>query len=383
MAAHVLADARLLKQAGRFVWLSVDAEKDVNAPFLERFPVQGYPTFLVVDPAAEKPVLRWPGSASVKQFERLLDDALVALRAAGGSGPEAALAAADRANAEGRAEEAATAYREAIARGGAGWERRPRAVESLVLALQAADKDEACAAVAAGDAASLPRGASFSNAVSTGLSCALGADAELPWRAAAVGRLEPLVRQAAAIPDLLADDRAYLMMTLSEAREGAGDAAGAKKYLQQLWTFLGAEAKRTPSAELRASLDSYRVGAAIGMGKPALAIPALQASEKALPEDYNPPARLAQLFREASRYDDAIAAADRALARAYGPRKLRVYDLKASSQERKGDRDGQERTLAEALAFGATLPEAQLKGGARKLLSRMQAQVEKGREAAR
>jgi len=64
MRAHVLSDARLVKQAGRFVWLSVDAERDRNAAFLEAFPVQGYPTFLVVDPAAEKPVLRWPGSAS-------------------------------------------------------------------------------------------------------------------------------------------------------------------------------------------------------------------------------------------------------------------------------------------------------------------------------
>jgi len=31
MKAHVLSDARLVKQAGRFVWLSVDAEKEAKA----------------------------------------------------------------------------------------------------------------------------------------------------------------------------------------------------------------------------------------------------------------------------------------------------------------------------------------------------------------
>lgn len=376
MWAHVLSDARLVKQAGRFVWLTVDAEKERNAGFAERFAISGYPTFLVVDPATEKPVLRWPGSASVKQFERLLDDARVARRAAGGAGPEAALARADRANAEDRVDEAVAGYREALAQGGAAWSRRPRAVESLVLALQGAGRDEECAAVAGTDGAALPRGSSFANAVATGLGCALGADAGAPWRPAALERLEPLVRQASGLPDLLADDRAALLQTLADARQEAGDARASRAALTRLWRFLEAEARRTPSAELRASLDSWRVSAAIGLGRPALAVPALRASERALPDDYNPPARLALLYREAKRYPEAVAEADRALARAYGPRKLRVYDLKASSQERAGDRAGQERTLAEAVAFAATLPETQAKGGIGRLVARMQAQLD-------
>jgi hypothetical protein len=376
MKAHVLSDARLLKQAGRFVWLSIDAEKERNAAFAEKFPTEGYPTFLVLDPAAEKPILKWPGSASVKQFERLLDDGLVSLRAAGGTGPEAALARADRANAEGRWDEALAGYREALVTGGPGWERRGRALESLALALQAADRPEDCAALALAEAPVLPRASTtFAALASNGLSCALSADADKPWRGPALAKLEPLTREAAAEKGLLADDRAWILQTLAEAREDAKDEKGARAWNQRLWRFLEAEGRRTPNAELRASLDSFRTSAAIGLGKPALAIPALQASEKALPEDYNPAYRLAMLYRELGRPGDAVAAADRALAKAYGPRKLRVYDLKASAQARAGDAAGHKATLREAVAFGAGLPETQRKGSAGRLLSRMQEQL--------
>src|SRR5512137_1604427 len=56
MRATVLEDEALTKLAGRFVWLEIDTEKDVNAGFLERYPIQVWPTFLVVDPATERAV---------------------------------------------------------------------------------------------------------------------------------------------------------------------------------------------------------------------------------------------------------------------------------------------------------------------------------------
>jgi thioredoxin-like negative regulator of GroEL len=379
MKASVLSDARLVRQAGRFVWLSIDAERERNAAFLEAFPTTSYPTFLVIDAASGQPVLRWYGSASVRQLERLLDDALVALRAAGGAGPEAALARADRLHAAGKAEEAAAAYREALAAGGPSWLRRPRAAESLVAALLAADRAEDCAAVALAEGPGLPEGSSRAWALTNGLSCALDAEGGPPWRGPALDKLEPLVRDAARTRDLLADDRAGILEVLSRAREEAGDARGARDAARRLWTLLEAEARRAPSVELRASLDSYRVGAALALKRPGLAVPALRASERALPDDYNPPYRLAILYREMGRQDAALAAADRALARAYGPRKLRVYDAKAASLARKGDRAGLEATLAEAVAFAGTLPPVQVQG-LRRLVEGMRARLEKARE---
>ena len=64
MRATVLRDPALVKMAGRFVWLEIDTEKEGNAAFLEKFPIEVWPTFLVIDPATEKPVLKWLGTAT-------------------------------------------------------------------------------------------------------------------------------------------------------------------------------------------------------------------------------------------------------------------------------------------------------------------------------
>ena len=67
MRANVFTDRALERQAGRFVWLSIDTEKERNAPFLEKFPIRLYPTLLVIDPEREEAVFRWLGGASVRE----------------------------------------------------------------------------------------------------------------------------------------------------------------------------------------------------------------------------------------------------------------------------------------------------------------------------
>lgn len=382
MKATVLRDPRLVKLAGRFAWLSVDAERERNEAFLEKFPIDGYPTFLFIDPKAEQPLLRWAGSADVRQFARLLDDALVARKAAAGDGPEARLARADRLGADGKPEEAAAAYRAALEAGGPRWERRPRAVESLVGALSTADRHEACARAALELAPALPRGSSFANAAATGLSCALAADKAAPWRAGALVPLETLARTAAQLRGLLADDRAGVLDTLAAAREDAGDEAGAREVRVALQKFLDREAAGVRSPEERAALDSWRVGTAIALGEPARALPALQASERDLPDDYSPPYRQALVYRELGRWDEMAAAAGRAVDRAYGPRKLRCYDLLAAAQGKQGDRAAQARTLAAAVAHAGALPPGQAGAGVKRLAAKFQGQLDELRAAA-
>jgi tetratricopeptide (TPR) repeat protein len=124
-------------------------------------------------------------------------------------------------------------------------------------------------------------------------------------------------------------------------------------------TFLENQAAAAGSVEARAAFDSHRVGAALALGDPARAVPALLASEHDLPDDYNPPARLAILYRELGRFDDALAASRRALDRAYGARKLRIFDARADIYTKKGDRTAAKRTLEEALAYADSLPRSQ------------------------
>ena len=89
----------------------------------------------------------------------------------------------------------------------------------------------------------------------------------------------------------------------------------------------------------------------------------LQRSEKDFPKDYNPPARLALVYLKLKRYDDALAASDRALALVYGPRKLRVFAVRADIQAAMGNAAAARKTLEDALAYAEALPEGQRSAG--------------------
>src|SRR2546425_2720177 len=104
MRANILTDAALTKHAGQFAWLSIDIDKDTNAPFLGKFPVEGTPAFLIIDGGTERVVLKWLGTASLTQLENLLDDARRASSSEAAASDVApadlALARADRLNGE-------------------------------------------------------------------------------------------------------------------------------------------------------------------------------------------------------------------------------------------------------------------------------------------
>src|SRR5512137_1942530 len=266
MRATVLRDPALVKMAGRFVWLEIDTEKEGNAGFLEAFPIEVWPTFLVIDPATEKPVLKWLGTATAADLATLLADGERAVKGGPGESADALLARADRENAAGRTAEAIALWEKALAAGGPSWPRRARTLESLVIGLQSARQDRRCADVAIAEAPGMARGQSFANVVSVGLSCANGSDE--PWAREAAGKLEPLAIEAVKLPDVLADDRAGLYDALVTAREEAGK-------------FLLAERAAGKTPEARTMLDAWIVGVAMDLKDPARAIPLLQESEKA------------------------------------------------------------------------------------------------------
>ena len=91
---------------------------------------------------------------------------------------------------------------------------------------------------------------------------------------------------------------------------------------------------------------------------PARVLPALERSERELPDEFVPPTNLGVLYLELGRPGDALAAARRALARAEGPRRIRVLVLEAQAQDALGDRASARTTLERALSESAALPEA-------------------------
>ena len=361
MRAFVYPDQALARHAGRFVWLDIDTERAESAVFLEKFPVSSWPTLLVVDPTTETAALRWLGSATVMQLAKLLEDGERAVRG-GGESLEAQLAQADKLYAGGEAAKAASLLQELLARAPEGWPRRARAVESLLFALSDDGQDEACARSALAELPRLERSPSWANAAMVGLSCALGASPEASWKKEAVAALEVRVREALAPPSIPMgeDDQSGLYEVLVQARQQAEDTAGKQQVAQEWAAMLEAAAARAPSAEARSVFDSHRLGAYLALGEPERAVSMLQASERDLPADYNPPARLAVAFAALERYDEALAANDRALARVYGPRKLRVLAGRADILLAQGHHAQARKTLEEALAHARTLPAVQV-----------------------
>lgn len=312
----------------------------------------------MVDPRTEQVALRWLGSLNSTQLAKLLDDAERALAGGGQGSPEDLLARADRLQGEGKSAEAAQAYREALAAALAGWPGRPRAVESLLMSLHGAQQYEACARAATAEAPSLPRGPSFANAVALGLSCALSED-QVPWRAETAALLEPLATEALKLEGLLADDRSGLYELLVELATSRGNQARTRELAHQWLSFLQGEMSNTRTPEERTAFDSNLVAAALAAGEPERAIPPLERSERELPADYNPAARLAIVYRELGRHQEALAACERALAKVYGPRRLRLLETKATILQKRGEPAAARKVVEEALRFASTLPEAQ------------------------
>jgi tetratricopeptide (TPR) repeat protein len=357
MRAHVLADGRLTRLAGRFVRLDVNTEEPRNAAFLERFPIDAWPTLMVVDPADERVVLRRAGTATVTEVLALAREAEALAGARRTGAADVALARAEALLAERRHAEAAAAFQEALDAGGARWRGRARAAEALVQARGFSGDAGACVADARAVLRFVPPGPGQARVAAQGLACALDL-AEGPERTAAQDALEPAVRRALGAEGVLADDRSWLYDVLSESRAARGDAAGSRTVARAWLRFLEAEALRARTPVARAALDGQRLEAAMRLGQPRRAEGALLASERDLPGDFVPPANLATLYLALDRPADALAAADRALALAGGPRRIRVLVTRARAQEALGDRGAARETLRRALSEAAALPDA-------------------------
>jgi tetratricopeptide (TPR) repeat protein len=356
MRAFVFTDAALARYAGRFVWLAVDTENAVNAGFLKKYPIRVMPTLLILDPDKEQVALRYAGGATVPQLEKLFADGERAVR--GATGPaDAALLRGDQLANEGKTGEAARAYLEAVDTAPKGWSRLGRAAESLTFALYMAHDYPACAARALELYPRLRGTYSSANVASNGLACA----SELPEHGATFESLEKACRETLDDPKipLSGDDRSGLYETLIGAREAVKDEAGRRKLVEEWAAYLEREAQRAKTPEQRAVYDSHRLSAYLDLKEPERAIPMLLLSEQDFPGDYNPPARLGVAYRAAGRYDEALAAYDRALAKAYGPRKIGIYRGKAEACAAKGDKAAARKTLEEAIAYAEALPDGQ------------------------
>jgi thioredoxin-like negative regulator of GroEL len=378
MRSYVFPDPALRGFGARFVWLAIDTEREENAALVSRLGVRALPTFYVLEPASERAVVAWPGSLTAPELSELLEDAEVAAKHGDAGGDAAAaLLRGHRASATGNLEEAIAAYRAAVAAAPAGWSRRPQAVDALVTHL-ADDKQLAeCATIGADQAPALPPGTALADVLRAAIGCIEDLPRSAPERAR-LAQLAALGERVATDPGqpILADDRSDLYdFVLHALRERAGgDRRQAVARVAHAWAaFLEDQASRAPSAAARAVFDAHRLLAYAALGQPGRAVPMLEESERDFPEDYNPPARLGRAFLLMKRYGDALAAVNRALERAYGPRRLTLSALQADVFEAQKDRPAARRALEQALAYAKTVP---LTGGYPRLRDALEKRLE-------
>jgi tetratricopeptide (TPR) repeat protein len=361
MRAFVFTDKALERYAGRFVWLAIDTENGKNSKFLQKYPVHALPTLYVIDPKREAAVIHYVGGATVPQLTKLLNDGESAYRAKSQSPADALLASAEKLAAEGLADESIKLYQQAIAKAPKSWPRFSRAAESYVVALAMKGDSAACAEEARTLYPRLKGTPSGANIASAGLSCATELDEKNPKRAELLASLEPAVREAFDDTKIVmsGDDRSGIFSALVDAREAAKDEAGAKKLRQDWIAFLEQEAAKANTAEQRAVYDPHRLSLYIEAKTPEKAIPMLEQTERDFPNDYNPPARLAAAYKAMGKYDEALAAIDRALAKSYGPRRIGQLRTRADILIARGDKEGARKTLQEAIAYAKALPSGQ------------------------
>jgi tetratricopeptide (TPR) repeat protein len=354
MKQYVLPDAALSQLADSFVWLAIDSERAESAAFLQRFASRSLPTLWVIDPRSERPLLKWIGAATAPELASILTDTLRELRDEASPVPGEATALwvrGDRASAAGETDQAIARYREALAVAPENWDKRARAVEALSMRLSEAGQHAACFELAEQQAAVLPPGTSLVNVVVNGIDAAN----ELPDQAPERARLPALLRVATSIAEnprqpVLLDDRSSLFLALVDALKTSQP--GEAHRLALVWSGLldaAAASAGTPAA--RSVWDAHRLDAYLALDQAARAIPMLEQSEREQPADFNAPARLARAYLALGRAAEAHAALDRALPRCEGPRKLRLYLLKADALLAEHDRAGARSVLAEALSF--------------------------------
>ncbi|QSQ12549.1 thioredoxin family protein [Myxococcus landrumensis] len=366
MKAHVLSSPSLGRHADRFVWLEVSTDSSQNVAFQQKYPIESYPKLFILDPREEKALLRFNDTLTVAELEQLLEDGERAYKG-GAKGVEALLVQADALFAQGRVVEASKVLTEVLATAPADWSRRGRVALALVESFYETYELrglEDCATKALELLPGASRSLAWSHVARRGLACAqsiLPKELE-PKRAEFLqNALEEKVAEAMGPPsiDMSVDDRSWLYSGRVWMRQMAKDEAGEKALAEEWLTFLETEAAKAPTPWARAILDPHRADAALQLKTPERAIPALEQSEKEFPQDYVVPLRLSQLYQAQGRMEDALAATDRALVDAQGPRRVSVMGIRALILKERKDTAIAAKALRDAIAYSESLPEVQ------------------------
>jgi thiol-disulfide isomerase/thioredoxin len=365
MKNFVLTREHLGELAEQYVFLSVNTERAEQAWLLQKLPVDAWPTFHVTDPEGWVGRGRWVGAASPAQFGDFLRDGQRAFELARkGELPEhdplAILLRGDELASQKKFAEAAALYREAVAAGGSDFARKPDALVSQISSLYRAEQHEACVELANQSMNDTGSSVSAADFAVYALSCAEQLPERDP-RARAVRKAAEVRLTAACEGEtftLTPDDRSDACAMLRDARDALGDAAGARRANERRLAILEKASAGLPD-DVALTYDWARAESLLALDRGAEALGFLEAREKALPRDYNPPHYQARVYKALGQWRKGLEAIERAIGRAYGPRRASMLGLKADLLLGAGEREKAHEVLESQLAAYRELPEGQ------------------------
>ena len=366
MRSFVFPDAGLRSAKDAVVWLSVETEAEKNREVVEKFPADGLPTFLLIDPDTEQVIGRWLGTSSVNEMRQFVLENTASWQAArsGGKVSEAA-----RAEQEGHAAQqkkdypgAVEAYRRAVTTSAKEDPLRFQRLDLLVSALNRVGTPEAikeCMTLTAPLVSKVPATPTGADLVDNAATCAAKAGDTPEAKALLATSLKKLEALAAdPTAALSVDDRSSIYASLADHLDELKRHDEAVAAMRKRASVLEAGAAKAPDVTSAATFDPHRMETYLYLGEPKKAETLLAAREKEMPGDYNPPARLARVLLEEKRAPEAEAAVNRALAlMPQGPRKVGILGLKAKILEAQGKDKAP--VLREQLALIKSLPATQ------------------------
>ena len=390
MKRYVFPDPGLRPVRDAAVYLSVDSENPKNKDFLDKFPLDAWPTFLVIDPEDGSVLGRWVGSATPNEFRSFVQQGVDAMRGKDKTSPaEAEMRKGYEARSRRDFTAAAAAYGKALELTAAGDPARPERLVLLASALQHEKNEEAnrkCVALGLAE-----MNATGISAVATDFAAVVSSCAEaLPKGDAQAAqlkregqrRIETLLRDPSA--PLSVDDRSDAMASLVELYDDASRHDEALAMARKRVALLEGAAKKAPDHTMASTFDAHRVDAYLYLGEPKKAETLLSAREKEMSSDYNPPARLARVYFEEKKLAEAEKAVDRALAKmTRGQRQISILGLKAKILAAEGKPTGD--VVQEQLSIFRELPKTQQNPDTERSLKKALAEAEKqaGKTAAR
>jgi thioredoxin-like negative regulator of GroEL len=323
MRAEVLRPD-VVPELASVVLLSIDTERAGNEAFLARYPVGVWPTFYLVDPQTGDVRGRWLGAATPAQLSQWLK--------AGESerpGYEQLLREADAFATKRELAQAEASYRAALAAAPTDWAQRPAALVSLISVLSKQRKDSSCLELALQTLPAMPASVSAVDFAATALGCADRSQADENAAKLRAVAEQTLARDCdTAAPGAAVDDQADACGNLRRVREALKDSAGARSAAERALLVIATGSAGAPP-KVQAIYDWERTSSLVFLGRRAEAEALLLEREKQLPESYNPPHYLARLYRDSQRWDDGLAAIRRAIAKAYGPRRIGFLGIEA------------------------------------------------------